>query len=517
MKRFLALLIAVCMVAGMTACGGEKSGGGGNTGETKDTLNVAYSQDRGTLNPMYNMGYDILNAIRLCYDPLWDWDSEGNRIWKLATGMEMEDEGRTWIIHIREGVKFSNGNPLTADDVVFTIEKAMNREGEPTYFPELDLENTKAIDEYTVSVAFHNYDLSYDTSITAMMIMDKESYDETAIMTEPIGTGPYVLTDYVVNSHLNFEKKEDYWDECDGCQYINFSLFTEDSQKTNGIETGTLDISAVPFQDLDYVQEFENYEVYIGDTSQASTRALYFNTEKSELLKTAEARTAVAMAIDREAIADIVYNGYSEVSRAPSSAGSIDITEDLMDYGVYGTGYDPEGAKELAEKAGLIGKTLTISTNGTSDAITTAECIQSDLNAIGINVQINNYDSGSWLSVAFDTSACGDMLVDFTGTPSRTVAQDISCWYWYHMGGGFTRSEFENKDRFDELCNGIMAVTDQEELHSRYVEMVPIQVDAMLWFSLCDMTTAFAYNSNIEGFQIMRMGHPDYANMHWAA
>ena len=67
MKRFLALLIAVCMVAGMTACGGEKSGGGGNTGETKDTLNVAYSQDRGTLNPMYNMGYDILNAIRLCY------------------------------------------------------------------------------------------------------------------------------------------------------------------------------------------------------------------------------------------------------------------------------------------------------------------------------------------------------------------------------------------------------------------------------------------------------------------
>ena len=134
-----------------------------------------------------------------------------------------------------------------------------------------------------------------------------------------------------------------------------------------------------------------------------------------------------------------------------------------------------------------------------------------------IRDRINNYDSGSWLSVAFDTSACGDMLVDFTGTPSRTVAQDISCWYWYHMGGGFTRSEFENKDRFDELCNGIMAVTDQDELHSRYVEMVPIQVDAMLWFSLCDMTTAFAYNSNIEGFQIMRMGHPDYANMHWAA
>ena len=64
MKRFLALLIAGVHGRGNDRLRRRKSGGGGNTGETKDTLNVAYSQDRGTLNPMYNMGYDILNAIR---------------------------------------------------------------------------------------------------------------------------------------------------------------------------------------------------------------------------------------------------------------------------------------------------------------------------------------------------------------------------------------------------------------------------------------------------------------------
>ncbi len=132
----------------------------------RDTLKVSYSQDRGTLNPLYNMGYDILNAIRLCYDGLWDWDSDGNQIWKLATGMDMEDEGRTWIVHLREGITFSNGNAFNADTWYLPLKKANHREGEPDYFPELDIENTHALMS-TPYPSLQKLRLSYTTSITS--------------------------------------------------------------------------------------------------------------------------------------------------------------------------------------------------------------------------------------------------------------------------------------------------------------------------------------------------------------
>ena len=529
-RKIVTFLLICCLILALVSCGTKTNTGPktpaspgsspspGSAAEVRDTLNVSYSQDRGTLNPMYNIGYDVLNAIRLCYDSLWDFDSEGNQIWKLATGLDLEDEGRTWIIHLREGVKFSNGNPLTADDVIFTLYLANNREGEPDYFPEMDLDNTKALDDYTVSVAFHNYDMSYITSITSMLIIDKESYDETAIMTKPIGTGPYKLVDYVVNSHLKLERKDEYWGPLPSIKYINFYLYTEDAQKTNALQTGAIDVCDIPFQDIDYISSFENYSVEIGDSAQSMTRAVYFNaTENSKVFyNNPDARKAVAMAIDREAIVDIVFNGYGVVSRAPVSASCVDITEDMLDYGVYSIGYNPEKAKELAIKSGLVDQTISISTNGTSQSVTIAECIQADLNAIGVkNVVINNYDSGSWLAVAFDPTACGDMLIDFTGTPSKTVAQNMQAWYLYHIGGGYTRSPFEGKERYEELIDGIMAITDRDELTRRYKELIQIHTDALLWFNICDVCSAYAHHSKLEGFRIMRMGHIDYANMYW--
>ena len=535
MKKFLAFLLAVCMLFALTACGGGKtnnegtdnpgktdsqngteSGGDKNTSEKKDSLSIAFSQDRGTLDPMYMIGYDGLNAMRMIYETLWDWNSAGEQEWILATGIDYVSD-TVWHIHIREGVKFSNGNPLTAEDVVFSLDKANHRTGEPEYLPQLDLENTKALDDYTVEFVLKSYDLSYIYSMSSLCIFDKESYDEQAIAQNPIGTGPYKLDDYVVNSHINLSLRDEYWGEMPSIKNMYFKVYAEDSQKTNALQTGDVDICNVPFQDVEYIKGLGTHQVAISAASQGRTRTLYFNaTENSILCNNPDARKAIAMAIDTEAIADIAYSGYATPARMACSVDCVDADESLFDYGVYGTGYDPEGAKALAEKAGIVGKTLSISTNGTSDAIVTAELIQSDLNAIGINVEINNYDSGSWLSVAFDPTAAGDMLVDFTGVPSMTVSQNISCWYLYHLGGGYTTCPFENKDRMDEISAMIMSTKDEAKLKEMNAELIKIQTDAMLWYNLCDLTTATAYTNGLEGFDIMVMGNINYAKLSWA-
>ena len=519
MKRIVAVFLLICMLLSLGSCASDKNNSNNDVGNevnsgTKDTVSISFSSDRGTLDPLYFSGFDIQNCMCLVYEPLWAWDNEGNQIFKLATACEYVSP-TVWRISLREGVKFTNGNEFNADDVLFTLYMANNRNGEAAYLPELDLENTKAIDEHTVELVFHNYDMTYTSTMGMLLMYDKESYNEETISSEAIGTGPYKVDDYVVNSHLNLSVNEGYWGEIPEIGHIEFKLISEDSQKTNELAAGTIDMSTVPFQDIEYVQGLGDYNVVLDDI--AETSALYFNTSsKSIFHDNVEARQAVCLAIDREAIADIAYSGYATVSEMPCAASNIDVTEEMKYLGVYGEGYNPEKAAELAESSGLAGQTITICTDGASDSVVVAECIQSDLGAIGVNVEIKNYDAGTWMTVLFDANEAGDMMLYMVAMPSHTVAACMSSWYLYGIGGALATNDFPEKETMDELVNGILSISDEEELLRRNIEICRIHSEAALWFGLVDKQKATAYKIGLEGYKVMRMLNVDYANLYWS-
>ncbi len=505
-KKIIALLLVICMIICLTACGGKKAG------DDKDTLTIAFGADRGTLDPMHLIGFDSMIAIRMIYEPLWDIDGEGNMHYVLATNLEYV-EPTVWHVTIREGVKFSNGNPLTAEDVVNSLYLGNHRTGESDYLPELNLDKTKALDDKTVEIVFNSYDLSYVTTMISLPIIDKESYDETKIMTTPIGTGPYKLDEYVVNSHINLSRRDDYWGDKPAIKNLEFRVYSEQSQMTNAITTGEVDISKVPFQDIPFVQELKDYTVDLHETAQSTT--MYFNTtENSFFYKNPDARKAVALAIDQQAIADIAYSGFAEPSVMPLSVGNIDTKESYKNIGVYGMGHDVEKAKELADKSGLTGQTVVLITDGSPDFILCAESIQSDLKEIGVTVDIHNYDSGSAADVYTDPTMY-DMAMSFTYTPSETIAQNMYAWVLFANAGIYATSEWEGRDRYLELIDGIMAISDPAELDARYQELIEIHENAMIWYSLVDKQAALAYNSNLNGYAQNIMGNVNYDELSW--
>ena len=508
MKRAIVLILAVCMLLCLFGCGGSKK-------QTKDTLTAAFSSDRGTLDPLYYSGFDIQNLMCMVYEPLWAYDYDGNLEYKLATSLEMV-EPTLWHIKLREGVKFTNGSEFKANDVVFTLNMANNRVGEAPWLPELDLENTKALNDYEVEMVFYNYDCTYVGTMAMLLMYDEESYDANTVTSQAIGTGPYKVKDYVVNSHLNLEANKDYWGEQPKIPNIEFKLIAEDSQKTNELSAGSVDISAVPFQDIDYVKGLGNYNVILNDVSETS--AMYFNTSsKSIFYDNVDARWAVCLAIDREAIAKIAYNGYASVSQMPCATSNVDATDEMKNLGVYGEGYNPEKAKELAEKSGLVGKTISFCTDGSPSAIATAECVQSDLKAIGVNVDIKNYDAGTWMSVLFDPEQAGDIMLYMVVMPSHSVSACMSAWYSYGIGGVLASNPFPEKETYDELCNGILAISDEAELNRRNVELCRIHSNAALWFGLVDRQSATAVHKDLSGYRIMQMINVVYQELNWTA
>jgi peptide/nickel transport system substrate-binding protein len=534
MNKFLALFSAVCILLALSACGGkidnptysdeseppsvEIEPGGGSV---KDSLSVAMTQDRGTLDPPYMYGYDLHDAIRMVYEPLFEIDGDGNMVWVLATGLEMV-EPTVWRVTLREGVTFADGSPFTADDVLFSLKRANNRTGEPATFPLLNLEKTKALDERTVEIIFDSYDMSYVYSFPTTLMFDTETCGGDVLAeslgTTPNGTGPYVVTDYLINGHLDLTARESgYWGKKPAIKNLRFEIMTEDSQRVTALETGMVDIAAIPYADVKYVQTLKNYTVNIGAASSGTSIALYFNpAERSPFYDNPDARKAVALAIDKQAIASIAYSGFASISRLPVSVYSSGIEDRFMDLGVYGIGYDPELAKEYAEKSGLIGKEILLIDNGSPDRQVVAELIQANLREIGIEVKIQNLDAGSWFAVVFDDTMF-DMAIDITGIPSNTVAQNYYAWINFHIGGSFTRNPWPGKDRTMELANRVMSVSDLKELGDTCMELTQLQIDAMLWYNLVDLESAVAYNSGLSGYETMYAGNVNYASLSWVA
>ena len=507
MKKVIALVLALIMLFAVVGCGKKKA-------EVKDTLNIAFSQDQGTLDAHYLNTYDIFNGIRMIYEPLWDYNTDGTINWVLATGIDYISD-TVWHIHLREGVKFENGNEFTADDVVFTLDKANHREGLTEFLPELDLENTKALDKYTVEFVLYHYDFSYMMGMCKLVMYDKESYNADTVAMQPMGTGPYKMESYTVNSHLNLVRRDDYWGEKPAIKYLNMNFYAEDAQKTNALQTGAVDICAVPFQDIEFVQGLEDYKVNLYDEVRA--RALFFNISESGFFhENVDARKAVCLALDRAAMCELAYGGYASSPNLPISEGSLDCTPDLLGLGIYGEEMNVEEAKKLAESSGLAGQTLELATVNSSADIVCAQIIERNLAEIGVKVNINIYDFGTWIIKVYDETEIGDMYLNFTGTPSKTLAQSQSCWYWYALDGAFMRNPFPGDKEYDAAADGIMAIRDEDERHDRNMVMAKVNSEALLWYALTDTKLATGYAKDLMGYEEKYVGGLDFAKMYWA-
>jgi peptide/nickel transport system substrate-binding protein len=479
----------------------------------RDTMTVAVANDGASLDPIdLGGGAPFKDVSRLYAEPLFDIDEKGNKVWVLATAIE-EVTPIQWIVHLREGIKFSNGNPWTADDVLFTLDIHNNHPIYPPSIPALNVAASRKLDDYTVELNFDSYDLSVVYNFPTIQFYDAESYVTDDYVMNPIGTGPYLVTEYVINSHCYLKADPNYWGTAGKIENLHFRVINEPAQIVNALTTGTVDVVTIPSQDVSYVQGLPDYKVILRSTG--SSTALWFNTTTNSIFQNEDARRAASHAIDRQAIANLVYFGNAELSRWPLPMATLDIQPQFVDMDdTYKIGYDVELAKQYAEKAGIVGKDVKIITNGTAETITMAEIVQQSLKEIGVNASINNYDVASGFSNTQDTTLY-DIFFSGLWVPSNTAAQQFFGWYTYMPS--LNQGVWEGKDRFAELAAGIMAIYDDAERAAAVAEMTGIFAKAVPWYALIEPQTGIGYNKDLAPGPFMAAGNTYYGDWAWTA
>jgi peptide/nickel transport system substrate-binding protein len=538
-KMSLALLLCCAMLFALAACGqssgtagggasgdgaagnGATTGPSGSGGENppdgsegaavsaKDTLTVTISGDSGTLVPASISG-GFVGVVRQYMEVLVDFKSDGTPVWLLATDIE-EVSTSQWIIHCREGVTFSNGNKFDANDVWFTLEYYLSEPMRAFFVSCFDLENSKIIDDYTVDLALSSYSIQQLGSLSQVYILDAESFDEDDFVMNPVGTGPYGVTEYVINSHVYLEANENYWGEKAKIKNLHYRVLNEDAQMVNAIQAGTVDVSMIPAQDIEFVETLPNYNVERYYTVFAPT--ISFNLSADSAVNSLDARLAVCYAVDRQAMINIVYFGYADVLDYPVSMHCVDYEPQLGNlHPTYSTGRDLELAKEYAEKAGLVGKDVIIITNGASSYVAEAEILQANLKEIGVNAIINNYDGASYMTVMTDPTMFDINLYAVASPQGYAVGMLYEYVLW---GAAAYASGWPEYDRYLELGASAVANPDMESRKDTLYEMSQMFVDIVPWYGICDQTQSIAIHENLKGVEFWNSGGIRYVDWYW--
>lgn len=455
-NRILSLLLAGVMALGLTACGASNAGAAADeTGSaavstesaSSDTaasgekiINVGVTNTLGSLNPLLLNGGEINKyATGLMFLPLMELDADLNFEGMLADSITTEDN-KNFIVHIDDAATWSDGTPVTADDVVYTALRlaspvigntammyyVFEGVGDDGFVEEgaESIDGIQKVDDKTVQfttkeeMPITTFENSYARYLLTLPKHVIEQYSEEELSTADwfnhpdVVSGPFIVTDFDVDHYISYEANKDYWKGAPKIDKLNIKI-VDGSQLYAGLQSGEIDItqqtmSDIPQEDYESVEALDNVDVVYG--SPVTNQSVFIQTKNVPDVKV---RQAMLYAIDRQQILEELLSGHGEIVDGFLSSAS-----PFYDDSLTPVSYDPEKAKALLEEAGWDGsQTIRFYVNsGDSTFVNAASIIAAEWAAVGIKAEIQTVDFATLMSVA-GTEDYDVLAVQYTYAP----------------------------------------------------------------------------------------------------
>lgn len=463
MKKFvsktMSLLLVAVMALSLAACGsktndssqaapestGSASGEStaatqpaGNSGEK--IVNVGVTDTLGSLNPLLLNGGEINKyATALMFLPLMELDADLNFQGMLADSITTEDN-RNFVVHIDEAATWSDGTPITAEDVAYTALRltspVINNTAMMYYvfegvgddgFVEAgadSVDGIQVIDDKTIqfttkdSMSLTTFENSYARYLLTLPKHVIEKYTEEELSTaewfnQPdVISGPFYVTEFDVDHYISYKANPDYWKGAPKIDKLNIKI-VDGSQLYAGLQSGEIDItqhtmSVIPPEDYASVEALDNVDVVYG--SPVTNQSMFIQTAN---VPDVRVRQAMLYAINRAQLLSELLDGHGEVVDGFLSSAS-----PFYDDSITPVTYDPEKAKALLEEAGWDGsQTLRFYVNsGDSTFVNAATVMVAQWAAVGIKAEVQTVDFATLMSVA-GTRDYDILAVQYTYAP----------------------------------------------------------------------------------------------------
>ena len=357
--------------------------------ENKTEVTVAVTQNLVSLDVGTSPSGASLAVFDMIYDFLVDSDHNGGFHPQLATYWEVSEDGLTWTFHLREGIKFHNGEDFTSDDVVYTIERmAENPSKYPLYSANNFslIEKVEAIDDYTVAFTTTEPFGALLTSLSSLAIIPADAVRELgdSFFTEGYcyGTGPWKYEEWIDGQYISLVRNDEYWGgQTSNVERVIIRFITESSSIVAGIISGTIDATGrVPSDMLSQFNGHPEIKLDTVDTSQILIIGLQCGDYSP--FHEENVRKAFSYAIDRQLLCDAIMGGGS-ASNSIMSKGTLGYDPECV------MPYDPELAKQLLADSSYDGEPITIYVNTAvvqGEEIMLAVCDM--VNSVGFNCNI---------------------------------------------------------------------------------------------------------------------------------
>jgi len=307
--------------------------------------------DPETLNYVRHSTEDENHVLTMIYDPIVDLNENLDPIPGLATRWEILDGGKAYVFHLDPRATYSDGKPVLASDVVFTLKKILDEESMQyaSYFETLDRANTKALDEHTVHVAFKEVRagqlLAFNIGVMPEHVYGKGDFKKNRAV---IGSGPYVLKQRIAGRSILLKRRDDYWREKPRIAEILFRPIGDDNTAWKALEHGDVDVSRVTNDIWSRVKDDPNVtkKINFHNVWQFTYNAIAWNLD-DPLFADARVRRALAMCFDRQTVIDKLYHGQARAATGPFVQESW-----AYDPKVLPIEYNPQGAAALLASAG---------------------------------------------------------------------------------------------------------------------------------------------------------------------
>lgn len=418
----------------------------------------------------------------------------------LATEWE-EVEENLYEFKLREGVTFHNGEPFTAEDVAFTLHRAVESPTIGHIVGSVDPDTIEVVDDYTIRVGTSDTFGPFITHLAhpAVAILNEKAVEEAGEdygVTTAVGTGAFKFDEWVSGTKVVTSRYEDYWGDAPELDGIEFSTVADPSVRLIEIESDAVDIAYdISPSDLDSVEENEDLTLF--NTPNLGSEYLGFNLKNDTPLQDKEVRKAIAHAVDVEAIVDTVYMGVGEQMSGPINELVFGFNESLEPYE-----YDVDKAKELLTDAGYPDGGFNLSLyvgDNSQERIRVSQVLSEALAEIGVTVEVTQMEWGSYL----DATAVGEADMFLLGWTTVTTDADYGLYPLFHsnsFGEAGNRSFYAN-DRVDELLDLGRYTTGQDEREGYYEEVQEIVHDELPWVFLQTRQNVTAVNNRVNGFE----------------